>query len=298
VSQVSDPPLPRPPIIARTATFFTPIPEQVYEKNAHAWHQYIHSSFPKEQSEARWKFELDGYEKGVPKLRDTSPSMWIDHWHLKIHPEHGGEDTVRIFQSEGRAKGGISFNITRTSPHKPRSYGHLRASCSDNLSSAVDIFQSSGISSVHLYYQNIISLRMFPEFEMGSGSIGLGKVLKAHEQFRMPGAGFCLPYSHQMNFRASEEELMFASVEVNGHGSERPDRSDRLGDLELTVDFTVESYPSDSNKPFSPSQALQQLDLCHDKILEYFVATFTEHAKQLFGSSSKPLPTAPPANGS
>lgn len=271
----------RPPVRLRSATFFASIPEKNYEKGYGQWNRLINANFPDVRSEPRWRFELDGYDGGLPKLKDTSPAMWVDSWHEKRHGPRGGSDTVRVFADEGEGYGGVTFTVVRNSEEVSRSFEQLEQVYADLLAEFQRVFDVSCFRAVSLEYVNIVDTVLYPEFKSpNGGGVLLGKVLSTHEQLEMPGKGFTLPYTHKMTFRAHDTKPMQASVSVEAHTPK--DEGGGTSKVELEVEFTVRSFALEDGSLFSGEKAQEEMSECHEIILEFYNATFTDEAKGLF----------------
>lgn len=280
---------PRPPVMRRSATFFASISEKNYEKGYEIWNQYVNQELPNQHAEPRWRFELAGYENGLPKLKDTSPAMWMDSWHEKQHGEGGGSDEVRVFAGEKDGYGGITFSVVRDSLRHPRSFQQLKHFYTNHLTRFQEIFDITDFQGVDLEYLNLVDTKLFPEFKSSNGGINLAKVLSIHEQLTMPGRGYILPYAHKMTFSAHDEKPMQARVSVEARIPEGSEGDSKQ--VKMQVEIASRSLRVDEKSPFFNEKALQEMDECHEVILDFFAATFTGEARKLFDGTTSECDT-------
>lgn len=275
----------RPPIMVRSATFLTKISEEAYEQYFHEWEQEIGGSLPMARREPRWKFELDGYENGLPKLKDTRPSLWIDSWHEKDLGDGKGKNTIRVFPSDSKGYGGITFTVERLSGTASRSYTELRSFFTDYLGIFCKVFKVQNFPAVDLLYMNLVRSDLYPEFNSDNmGGLELGRILETHKDLHLPGHGFLLPYKHQMICKASKDKPMLAHIDIEVESSE--EKSSKDPHVNLVVDLTLRSIQEPTAQPFNTISAMSEMDECHEKVLEFFRATFTEEARKVFSYES------------
>lgn len=283
-------PAPRPPIMSRMATFFADLPEETFEQGQPDWERLIADVLPDSHREPRWKFEIAEYEKGLPRLKDTRPSMWIDLWHQKTLPDKRGVNTARIFPNEGKGRGGISFATDRSSSQHPRSYTQLRSFFTEVLPGFKDAFAIKKFTAVDLFYHNLIRSDLYPEFSSDEINLSLGKVLETHRNLNLPGYGFLLPYEHKMVCRASPDRPMIALVDIRVAEPYRDVKGKSDGCVNLMVDLTVRLVSQSDSEHLTVDQAFVAMDDCHEKVLEFFKGTFTATAQRTFHAENGEVP--------
>lgn len=271
----------RPPIMVRSATFLTRISEETYEQNFHEWEQEIGDTLPQARREPRWKFELEGYENGLPKLKDTRPSLWIDYWHETDLGGGKGKNTIRVFPDDSKGFGGIMFTVERVSGAAPRSYCELKSFFTEYLEIFCRVFKVENFPAVELFYTNLIRSDLYPEFNSdNSGGLELGRILETHKDLHLPGYGFLLPYKHKMICKASGDKPMRAHIDIEVQSSD--ENSTRDSHVNLVVNLTLRSVQESTAQAFDKLSAVSEMNDCHDKVLEFFRATFTEGARKVF----------------
>lgn len=290
--------IPRPPIVVRNATFLSELSEESFEQYFADWQHAISSQLPEEHREPQWRFELDGYENGLPKLKSTQPSMLIDAWNEKTLPDRKGKNGARVVPSEGKGKGGVSFSVDRGSEENSRSYLELRHFFSELLPVYQECFKVREFHAVELHYQNLVRSDLFPEFDpSGDGGINLSLILETHRSLQLPGYGFLLPYKHEMTCEASNdpETNRIAEIRIEVAEPLRNQRGQIDGRVNLLVDFRIFQSLGVGPQGVTAEKAVKAMDDCHEKMLEFFSKTFTEHAREVFSRGIKKLESSPTA---
>lgn len=279
-------PMPRPPILSRSATFYTELSEESFEQYRDDWNQAIGTDYPEACQEPRWEFELDGYEHGIPKLKDTRPAMWVNYWHERELDAGCGYDRVSVYSGTGKKLGGISFEISRGPHGGGRAFTELKSQLNDNLPKFTKVFGVDKFKTIELRYVNLIRSDIYPEFGNTAGAIDLDKILETHAQLHLPGYGFMLPYKHEMVCKASQEKPMVAKVNIEVLEPFKDEQGHSDGKVSLTVEFTMRSRPEQNDDSYTVAAAMAEIDDCHEKVLDFFEKTFISSAKELFTTPS------------
>jgi hypothetical protein len=252
-----------PPIVERIVGVYGQIPKEEFEKRLPSWADKIHPHFPVQEDVAEWMIDI-GEKNGVPIVSSLVPKASIIHLYWQKHPKNHHVCGMRIRPDRLvfhlNREGKIAHDFDELMPHMERW-----------LPQWAEHFGVNEFSGITVEYVNILDGNITPQFADQNG-VRIAEALNVFAKFPGSHMGITNPYDCKVRLVIDKDKPIYFDVRVGSN-----DRSAAA----IRVDFAVRTGFAPSKK-LNFADAIKEINVGHDLILEQFSGFFSEQAKVSF----------------
>lgn len=253
----------KPPIVERILAVYHQIPQEEFEKRLPSWTEKIAATYPVPGHLSEWMIDIEDRD-GVPFVKSLVPKARIIHLFWKRHPKNQHVFGMRLRPDR------LVFHLLREAddPHK---FEELLPEMQEWLPRWAQHFGVERVEGVTVEYVNVLDGNITPQFLDQAGDLKIGEALTLFEHFPGKYEGFSAPIDSRIRLVIDHRKPIYFDVRVRG---------DERSRNAIRVDFNARIFPKAG--PMALNQAIEELTLGHQVMLEQFACFFTKGAKASF----------------
>lgn len=252
----------KPPITQRIIGVYHQISEDDFQKKLPSWIEKIRDAYPIQEPLAEWTLDIE-QKGGIPLLKNLTPKASIIHLFWKQNMKGRHVHGMRIRPDR------LVFHLN-SQKDEPHDFDELLPEMEYWLPKWAEHFGVGKLSGVSAEYLNELSREVTPQFIDDKGALNLPRILTVFGTFSKRSASLIHPLQCQVRMVMDEKKPTFLDLRVYDDQKNAPC---------VKVDFIVTTYMAGG---ISLDQAVPELRIGHDLILEEFDCVFSEDAKQSF----------------
>lgn len=263
-----------PPIVERIIGVYTDIKPEVFEAKMPEWTVKIRNEYPLARPIAEWSINVK-HVQGIPMLQNAMPKAEVIHLFWKRHPKGQPVHGMRLRRSR------LVFHLCREDGDA-HDFDELYGAMEAWIGRWMEHFEVTSLTGVTAEYLNRLNPKITPQFERPDNRLDLADAFVMFAN--MPGRYQTItdPYDCRVRLIVDENRPCHFDLRV---------RADDENSVGVKIDFMVTTIRRD--RAISARDALAEIRLAHDVILEQFDCFFTEKAKNSFIPHGIPDPKAP-----
>jgi hypothetical protein len=251
-----------PPIVERIIAVYHQIPQDQFEARLPSWVEKIRSDYPVSEPLAQWIIDIES-KGGVPFVKSLAPKAGIIHVFWQRHPKGLHVRGMQLRRDR------LVLHLRREEKN-PHDFDELLPEMERWLPRWAEHFDVPDVGGITLEYVNQLNAEITPQF-VERGSLKIGEALTIFGTFPGPVKGITSPYDCKARLVIDELKPTFFDVRVH---------ADDAVPNGVRVDFAVRTTPAGKRLKFA--DAIAELRIGHDIMLEQFTCFFTDHAKLSF----------------
>jgi hypothetical protein len=251
-----------PPIIERIVGVYTDIKPEVFEAKMPDWAAKIRDQYPLARPIAEWSIKVKEV-KGVPMLENVMPKAEIIQLFWKPHPKKLQVHGMRLRPSR------LVFHLCREDGNA-HDFEELYAEMETWIGRWMEHFEVEALKGVTAEYFNRLNPKITPQFMLPDGRLKLSEAFLLFANIPGKYQSITPPYDNRIRLIVDEKRPCYFDLRV---------RADDDGHVGVRIDFMVTTI---GDRAISAKDALAEIRLGHDVILEQFDCLFSEKARQSF----------------
>jgi len=253
----------KPPIVERVICVHADIKPELFEAKVPEWAIRIRDTFPISRPISEWSLNIKEMN-GVPVIENGMPKAEIIQLFWKRPPKGEPFCGMRLRPSR------LGFHLLRegTDAHD---FEEIYREMETWIDRWMDHFEVKSIKGITAEYFNQLNATITPQFMLPDGRLLLSKAFKLFADIPGKYQGITPPYNNRIRLIVDEARPCYFDLRV---------RSENTVHASVRIDFMVTTL--DRNKALSAKEALAELHLGHDVLLEQFDCFFSEEAKNSF----------------
>lgn len=253
----------KPPIVERVVGVYTDIKPEVFEAKMPTWATKIIDHYPIKRPIAEWSLNIKDVD-GVPTLQDAMPKAEIIQVFWQRHPHGTHVKGMRLRPSR------LVFHLVRDGD-EVHDFEELYLEMETWIGRWMEHFEVTSLRGTTTEYFNRLNPKITPQFMLPDGRL---QVADAFLPFaNIPGKYQTITHPYDCRIRLVVDEHRPCNFDLRV----RADESVHVG---VRIDLATTTIGRE--KKISEKDALAEIRLGHDVVLEQFDCFFTEKAKQSF----------------
>jgi hypothetical protein len=252
-----------PPIVERIIGVYTDIKPELFEAKIPEWTLKIRDAYPIARHIAEWSINVKEVN-GIPMLENTMPKAEIIQMFWKRHPKGEHVHGMRLRPSR------FVLHLTRDGDNI-HDFEELYSEMETWIERWMEHFEVRSVRGITAEYFNQLNAAVTPQFMLADGRLLLSNAFTLFANIPGKYQGITPPYNNRIRLIVEEARPCYFDLRV------RADDDVRAG---VKIDFMVTTVGRD--RTLSAKDALAEIRMAHEVLLEQFDCFFTETAKQSF----------------